>query len=190
MSGWWRTLKSSGRSTLVLFGVVIGLVVTAAPAGAVIVAPPSGGCTNQAVAKYSYVAATSGKANGEYLTTKEIKGLGCYWRSNRTTAKVDFRWAAIGHLYTAAMRVQLRDCTTGKWVHQAYLNYDNGTKKNTGGMARKTWSLNAHHKYRLRIWGTGSYARKANGTSGGIGRFYAAKPGIKHWKAWGGSGCS
>lgn len=170
--------------------VIALLALTGPPASAVNVPPPSGGCSNPAKAKYSYVAATSGSGTGEYLTTKEINGLGCYWRKNKTTAEVDFHWVSVGHLYDGVMRVQLKDCATGKWVHQAYLSYENGTKRTSGGIKQKTWALNAKHHYRLRVWGTGSYKRDPNGNSGGIGRFYAAAGGHKHWKAWGGSGCS
>ncbi|HET8605199.1 MAG TPA: hypothetical protein VFM09_14820 [Marmoricola sp.] len=180
-------------TTVTATASALALAVGIAPAHAVYVPPPtSGNCSNKAVAKYSYVAATSGKATGEYLTTSEIKGVGCYWRSSPSTAKVEFHWGAIGRLDSAGMRVQLRDCTAGDWAHQANLSYDNGTPKGvtTGSMPEKTWSLKPRHKYRLQIWGTGSYRRQADGTSGGIGYFYAAAQNKKHWKAWGGTGCS
>ena len=88
------------------------------------------------------------------------------------------------------MRVQLRDCTAKTWPHQHTLSYPNGTPKGVRGDTYSvTWNINRHHKYRLRVWGTGSYSRQAGGMYGGVGRFYASAPGKKHWKDWGGTGC-
>ncbi len=185
-----RIRKAALAAATLAIASLGGTAAMSAPASATYVPPPPGGCSNQAVARYSYIGVTVGRGSKEVLTSKEITGVGCYFRQSSRTAKVDFQWSAVGRLNEGQMRVQLRDCTAGTWAHQTIFAYTHGSRSNRGGMATKSWSLNPHHRYRLRIWGTGSYKRGVQGNYGGIGRFYAAAQNHKHWLAWGGTRCS